>query len=74
MAEQTKIRVGSRVYIKNCVAGEPGCVVSFARGKFGVEWPDMKEVGRTYHAPDTLELDTGFHVAEIGLEFEEVAA
>jgi hypothetical protein len=74
MTEQTTIRVGDRVYLRNCVAGEPGVVVCIVRGKFGVEWPDMSEVGRTFHHAADLELDAGFHVHAPGLDFEEVAA
>lgn len=76
MAERDTIRVGSRVYLRNCVAGEPGCVVGFdSRGRAEVMWLDMPELGRTtFHAVDSLEVDTGFVVSQYGFESGEVAA
>ena len=68
------IRIGSRVYLRNCVAGEPGCVVAFERGKAVVTWPDMPEQQDTRHAVETLEIDTGFRVTQLGLDFGEMAA
>ena len=75
MTAERTIRVGSRVYLHNCVAGEPGCVVGFVRGKAKVLWPDLPEVGRhTFHAIDALELDAGFTVRQIGFDWDPVAA
>jgi hypothetical protein len=74
MAEQNPIRVGSRVYLRNCVAGEPGCVVGFSRGKAEVYWPDLDLGRNTFHAIETLEVDTGFVIRQLGLDFEEAAA
>jgi hypothetical protein len=74
MAEQNPIRVGSRVYLRNCVAGDPGCVVGFLRGKAEVFWPDLGLGRNTFHAVDTLEVDTGFVVRQLGLDFEQAAA
>ena len=77
MAANNTIRIGSRVYLRNCVAGEPGCVVGIdsRRGKAEVYWPDLPELGRnTFHFIDSLEVDTGFVVSQIALDFEEIAA
>lgn len=74
MPEQNPIRVGSRVYLRNCVAGEPGCVIGFEHGKAVVTWPDMPEQRDTRHAVETLEIDAGFTVRQLGLDFEEIAA
>ena len=70
------IRIGSRVYLRNAVAGEPGCVrLIDARGFAHVEWVDLPEIGRfTKHQIDTLEIDTGFQVTQLGLDFGEMAA
>lgn len=68
------IRIGSRVYLRNCVAGEPGCVIAFERGKAVVTWPDMADQRDTRHDPQTLEIDTGFQVSQLGLDFGEMAA
>lgn len=70
------IRIGSRVYLRNAVAGEPGCVRQIdPRGFAHVEWVDMPEIARlTKHKIETLEIDTGFHVAQLGLDFGEFAA
>jgi len=69
------IQLGSRVYLRNAIAGDPGCVMEFdRRGRAGVEWPDLIEVGRTFHRLETLVLDEGFHVEQLGLEFDQAAA
>lgn len=70
------IRIGSRVYLRNAVAGEPGCVRQIDdRGFAQVEWIDMPEIGHfTKHRIDTLEIDTGFEVRQLGLDFTELAA
>jgi hypothetical protein len=70
----TTIRIGSRVYLRNCVAGEPGCVIGFDHGKAVVTWPDMPEQRDTRHALENLEIDTGFQVTQLGLDFGEMAA
>ena len=69
------IQVGSRVYLANCVAGDPGCVVGFTkRGKAMVEWYDLP-IGRpTEHDPASLLIDESFVVRQLGLAFEEQAA
>ncbi len=74
METNSPIRIGSRVYIRNCVAGEPGCVVAFSRGKAVVEWYDL-DLGRpTEHDPASLVLDESFRVMQLGLDFESQAA
>ena len=62
MTERETIRVGDRVYLRNAIAGEPGCLVGFDRyGRAEIHWPDMPELGHnTFHAPDTLVLDEGY--------------
>jgi hypothetical protein len=70
-----RIQLGSRVYLRNAVAGEPGCVIGFTRGgKARVDWVDL-DLGRpTEHAVDTLVVDEAFKVTQLGLEFEQAAA
>ena len=71
------IQIGERVYLKLCVAGEPGCVMGFDRdGRALIEWPDMLEIGRlTAHAVDTLIVDEAFTVRQFDLfDFDAVAA
>ena len=69
------IKVGSRVYIRIAVCGEPGCVMSFDKnGRALVEWVDLPELGRwTAHDPESLVVDEAFTVEQLGL-FEEIAA
>lgn len=75
VSEYTTIRVGSRVYLRNCIAGEPGVVIGFERRKILVEWIDMPEIGRpTKHSPDSLVIDTAFVVSQLGFDFGEMAA
>lgn len=38
--------LGSRVLLRVCQHGEPGLVVSHARGKLVVEWPDLQFTAR----------------------------
>ena len=74
MAVTNTIRVGSRVYLRNCVAGDPGCVIGFERGKAVVTWPDMPEQRDTRHSPDSLVIDTAFVVSQKQFDFGEMAA
>jgi hypothetical protein len=74
MSENTTIRVGSRVYMRNCVAGDPGCVVGFERSRAVVHWPDMPEQRDTRHSPDSLVIDTAFVVSQKEFDFGEMAA
>ncbi len=75
MEDNSTIRVGSRVYLKNAVCGEPGCVVGFDRGKAIVHWPDLPELGRdTRHSPDSLVIDTAFVVEQLSLDLDSLAA
>jgi hypothetical protein len=70
------VKLGSRVFLRNCIAGEPGCVVGWNRnGRAEIFWPDLyTEMGRhTFHAVDTLIVDEAFKVEQLGL-FEEIAA
>lgn len=75
MAEQSPIRVGSRVYLALAIAGDPGCVIGFdRRGWAIVEWPDVPEFGCRPFDPAHLVIDEAFQVRQLGLDFEEVAA
>ena len=76
MSAVSTIRLGSRVYLRLCIAGDPGCVIGFTRkGKAIVEWLDMQEMGRpTEHEISTLVVDEAFRVTQLGLDFEEIAA
>ena len=72
---ERNIQLGSRVYLRNAICGEPGCVMRFTpSGKAVVSWPDLQEVGETKHDPSALVLDEGFTVRQIELAFDEVAA
>ena len=69
---------GSRVYLKNAVAGEPGVVHEIdRRGYASVEWVDVPEIGRWLrHHVDTLVVDEAFTVRQLDLFSldEELAA
>jgi len=70
------IILGSRVYLRLAVCGEPGCVMDFDKnGRALVDWSaDMPEIGRlTAHDLDTLVVDESFTVRQLDL-FEEIAA
>lgn len=73
---QLAIQLGSRVYLRNAIAGEPGVVHGFDRaGRAIVEWVDMPELGRwTHHALDSLTVAESYRAHQLGLEFEEQAA
>jgi hypothetical protein len=65
------------VYLRGCIAGEPGCVVGFdRRGRALVDWSmDMPELGRnTTHDPGSLVVDQAFTVRQLDLDFSEIAA
>ena len=70
------IILGSRIYLRNAIAGEPGYVLALT-GKVGLksDWPDLhSEMGRhTFHALDTLIVDESFSVRQLDL-FDEIAA
>lgn len=70
------IQVGSRVYLRNAIAGEPGIVHEIDRkGYAKVEWIDIPELGRwTSHSLDSLVLDESFSVSQLGFDFERLAA
>ena len=71
------IKVGSRIYLRHCIAGEPGIVVSIdAKGRARIHWPDLyAEMGRdTFHAVDSLVVDESFRVSQLGFDFGEIAA
>jgi uncharacterized protein YraI len=69
------IQIGSRVYLRGCIAGEPGYLAEFdRRGWAGIDWLDMLEAGRTFHRVETLIVDESFAVRQLGFDFEEVAA
>ena len=76
MSVTNPIRIGSHVYLRNAIVGEPGCVMGIdRRGRAEVYWPDLPELGRnTFHSIDSLEVDSGFMVSQIALDFEEIAA
>jgi hypothetical protein len=73
-----RIQLGTRVYLKLCIAGEPGMVAGFDRqGRALVDWSaDMPEVGRwTAHSLDSLIVDETFTVRQLDLfQFAERAA
>jgi hypothetical protein len=70
------IQVGSRVYLRVAVCGEPGCVVQIdERGRAKVLWPDMPELGRhTSHSIESLVLTESLKAQQFVLAFDEVAA
>jgi hypothetical protein len=68
------IQLGSRVYLRLCIAGDPGCVIGFDRkGKAVVEWYDLDLGHTTSHDVDNLVVDEAFSVRQLDL-FEELAA
>jgi hypothetical protein len=75
MDANSPIRLGSRVYLRNCVAGDPGCVIGFSKqGKACVEWYDL-DIGRpTEHDLASLILDESFRVEQLGFCFDNQAA
>ena len=75
MVQDYPIRVGSRVYMRICIAGEPGCVIGFSKhGKARVEWYDL-DIGRpTEHDLESLILDESFRVCQLDILFDEQAA
>jgi len=75
MTAPTTIRTGARVYLRDGVAGEPGCVMGFDRkGKAEVIWPDL-DLGRsTFHEVDRLIVAENVDVGPHSLEFDGVAA
>ena len=71
------IRLGSRVYLKLAIAGDPGIVSGFDRsGRAMIYWPDMPELHReTAHSIDSLIVDETFTARQLDLfEFAEIAA
>jgi hypothetical protein len=76
MELNSAIRVGSRVYLKLCIAGDPGVVHEIDRkGYAKVEWVDLPELGRWMrHHVDTLVVDESFVCSQLGLEFDSQAA
>lgn len=71
-----RIKVGSRIYLRNAICGEPGMVTRFdARGRAVIFWPDMPELAReTTHSVDSLVLDEAFKISQLGFDFGEIAA
>ena len=68
------IKIGTRVYLRYAVAGDPGCIVGFdRRGRAIVEWYDLDLGHSTTHDLDALVVDTAFTVRQLDL-FEEMAA
>ncbi len=70
-------RLGVRVYLRWCIAGEPGVIVGYDRkGYAQIHWPDLyAEMGKnTFHSLDTLIVDESFRVSQLGFDFEEMAA
>jgi hypothetical protein len=72
---EASIQLGSHVFLRNCVAGEPGIVHAIDRkGYASVEWTDMPEIARWMkHHVDTLIVDESFSVRQLDL-FDEIAA
>ena len=68
------LQIGSKVYLRNCIAGDPGIVREISQGVVKVEWPDMPEVGLTKHKLDSLIGDEGFSTQQLAVEFEQSAA
>lgn len=65
-----EIKLGSRVYLKFCIAGDPGCVVGFDRkGKAIVEWVDLDLGKNTSHHLENLVLDEAFQVTQKEFDF-----
>jgi len=66
---------GSRVYLANAVAGEPGIVYGFdQRGRVIVDWPDLNLGRMTHHDPESLIVDQQFKCKQFCLEFDKLAA
>lgn len=72
MAQSMPIRVGSRVYLRVAVVGDPGCVVAFDHGKAVVEWYDLDLGHTTTHPVENLIVDEAFQGGQIA--FGEEAA
>ena len=68
------IQIGSKVYLRNCIAGDPGVVREISQGVAKVDWPDMPEVGRTKHKLDSLIVDESFVLRDLSVDFAETAA
>ena len=70
------IKLGSRVYLKTCIAGFPGCVVGWDRKGYALVYWDDLDLGRnTAHDPENLVVDEAFCVKQLDLfQFDEVAA
>lgn len=71
------IQIGSRIYLRNAICGEPGCVMGFDRqGRALVDWSaDMPEINRlTAHSTEDLVIDEAFTVTQLDLSFDEEAA
>jgi hypothetical protein len=69
------IKLGSRIYLRNAICGEPGCVVGWdKKGYAEVFWPDLySDMKRhTFHHPDTLIIDEAFTIRQ--LDLFEIAA
>lgn len=70
------IRVGSRVYLKNAVAGMSGCVIAFREEQAIVFWPEdisCSERSST-HPIDSLIVDETYNSEHMVLDFGEYAA
>ena len=74
MAQESPIRVGSRVYLKNAICGFPGCVIGFERGRAVVYWDDLDMGRNTAHTLDTLVIDEAFKCEQLGLAVDQEAA
>jgi len=73
---EARIQLGSRVYLRNAIAGEPGILVGFRPdGKAIIDWPDLWLGRYTTHSLDSLTVDESFIVRQLDLfESSEVAA
>jgi hypothetical protein len=61
----TELQVGDRVYLRICVAGDPGCIVAFdRRGRAVVTWFDLDLGRNTTHDLDMLMLDESFTASQ----------
>ena len=76
MVSISPIRLGSRVFLRNCVAGEPGIVHDIDRAGYArVEWCDLPEVARWMrHHIDSLVVDTSFEYLQRIFDYGILAA
>jgi len=52
VTDEAELKIGEPVALRSCLAGEPGVLLRFERGKAIVEWRDLEFIGR--HSPASL--------------------